>query len=183
VITTGRLVIRPFLANDYRDLYEYLSLPEIYRFEPGQPISLQEAKKECKRRAKGNLFWAAALKEGNKKLIGHVSFYQVEPKFFLTWEIGYIFNPNFQNKGYATEASKAVIKYAFTELGAHRIVGHCSPVNTPSWKVLENCGMTREGLQRKNFLIRNDENGNSVWLDSYEYAILEEEFRKESSTV
>jgi ribosomal-protein-alanine N-acetyltransferase len=178
VLTTERLVIRPFLKSDYDDLYEYLSLPEIYRFEHGKPLSLQEAKKECRKRAKSNFFWAATIKDGPKKLIGHVSFYQIEPKFFLTWEIGYIFNPVFQNKGYATEASRAIIKYAFTELGTHRVVAHCSPENTPSWKVLENCGMKREGLARKNFLIRNDENGNPVWLDSYQYAILEEDFDK-----
>jgi [ribosomal protein S5]-alanine N-acetyltransferase len=178
LLNTERLIIRPFLASDYRDLYEYLSLPEIYRFEPGEPVSLEEAREECRQRAKGNFFWAAALKEGNNKLIGHVSFYQVEPKFFLTWEIGYIFNPAYQNRGYATEASRAIIKYAFTELGAHRVVGHCSPENTASWKVLENCGLKREGLQRKNFLIRNDENGKPIWLDSYEYAIVEEDFNK-----
>jgi [ribosomal protein S5]-alanine N-acetyltransferase len=183
VITTERLIIRPFLATDYHDLYDYLSLPEVYRFEHGKPMSLKEAKKECKQRAKGDFFWAAALKDGNKKLIGHLSFYQVEPKFFLTWEIGYIFSPAFQNHGYATEASRAIIRYAFTELRAHRVVGHCSPENTPSWKVLEKCGMQREGLARKNFLIRNDEHGSPVWLDSYQYAILEEDFRKQSPYV
>jgi [ribosomal protein S5]-alanine N-acetyltransferase len=179
LISTERLLVRPFLKTDYHDLYEYLSLPEIYRFEHGQPITLEEARKECRQRAKGNMFWAAVLKDGPKKLIGHVSFYQTEPKFFLTWEIGYIFNPAYQNKGYATEASRAIIKFAFTELGAHRVVAHCSPENTPSWKVLENCGMKREGMARKNFLIRNDENGKPIWLDSYEYAILEDEFKRE----
>jgi RimJ/RimL family protein N-acetyltransferase len=177
LLTTEGLIIRPFLPGDYRDLYEYLSLPETYRFEPGKPITLKEAKDECRRRAKGNMFWAAVLKDGPQKLIGHVSFYQMEPKLFLTWEIGYIFNPAFQNKGYASEAAQAVIKYAFKELGAHRVVGHCNPENTPSWKVLEKCGMKREGLQRKNFLIRNDEKGNPVWLDSYEYAILDEDYK------
>jgi len=176
MLTTERLIIRPFLKNDYRDLYEYLSLSETYRFEPGKPISLNEAKKLCRERAKGTNFWAATLKD-NQKLIGHVSFFPLGPEFLLAWEIGDIFNPAFQNQGYATEAVRAIIKYAFMEFGAHRIVGHCSPENPPSWKVLEKCGMRREGLLRKNFYVHKDKDGNPQWLDSYEYAILDEDFK------
>jgi ribosomal-protein-alanine N-acetyltransferase len=176
MLSTERLIIRPFLKNDYQDLYEYLSLPETYRFEPGKLISLNEAKKLCRERAKGTNFWAATLKD-SKKLIGHVSLFPLGPKFLLAWEIGYILNPSFQNKGYATEAVRAIIKYAFMELGAHRIVGHCSPENPPSWKVMEKCGMRREGLLRKNFYVHKDKDGNPQWLDSYEYAILDEDFK------
>jgi ribosomal-protein-alanine N-acetyltransferase len=180
MLSAQRLIIRPFQENDYIDLYEYLSLEETYQFEPGEPISLEEAKIIAAERARGKDFWAVTLKDNAKKLIGHVWFSQTEPKYSLTWEIGYIFNPAFQSKGYASEASWAIIKYAFKELGAHRIVGHCNPENIPSWKVLEKCGMKREGLLRKNFLIRNDENGNPIWLDSYVYAILAEDFSKEN---
>jgi len=174
MLSTERLIIRPFLASDYVDLHEYLSLKETYQFEPGEPISLKEAKKIASQRAKGKDFWAVTLKD-NKKLIGHISFIQTEPKFFLTWEIGYIFNPVFQNKGYASEAVGAIIKYAFTKLGAHRIVGHCTPENIPSWRVLEKCGMKWEGLLRENIFFRKDRNGKPHWLDSYVYAILAED--------
>jgi RimJ/RimL family protein N-acetyltransferase len=176
MLVTARLIIRPFLESDYQDLYEYLSLEETYRFERGGPISLDKAKELAREWSKGKNFWAATLKE-NQKLIGHVSFFPEGPEVFKTWQIGYIFNPAYQNKGYASEASLAVIKYAFSHLGTHRIGAHCSPENIPSWKILEKCGMKREGLLRKNFLFRNDENGNPIWLDSYEYAILEEDLR------
>jgi ribosomal-protein-alanine N-acetyltransferase len=175
MLSTERLIIRPFIESDYRDLYEYLSLEETYRFEPGEPLSLEETKTLCRERAKGTDFWAAILK-ADKKLIGHVSFIQTEPKVFLTWEIGFIFSPAFQGKGFATEASGALIEYAFRELGAHRVVGYCSPENT-SWRVLEKCGMKREGLLRKNIFFRKDNNGKPHWLDSYEYAIVDEDFR------
>ena len=175
VLTTERLIIRPFRRDDYEDLFEYLSLKETYRYEPGEPISLEEAKKICQERTIGTDFWAVTLKDGDKKLIGHLSFIQTEPKFFLTWEIGFIFNPAFQNKGYATEASCALINYGFTKLGSHRVVGYCSTENTTSWRVLEKCGMTREGLRRKNAFFRKDNDGQPLWMDSYEYAILAED--------
>ncbi|MEZ4835166.1 MAG: GNAT family N-acetyltransferase [Caldilineaceae bacterium] len=44
MIHTDRLVVRPFQPEDAQALHAYLSLPEIYRFEPGEPISLDEAK-------------------------------------------------------------------------------------------------------------------------------------------
>ena len=175
MIHTERLIIRPFLEDDYKDLHEYLSLEETYRFEPGQPISLEEAKKITSERAAGKDFWAVILKDNKKKLIGHLSFIQSEPKSFLTWEIGFIFNPVFQNKGYATEASRALIAYAFAELGAHRVEGFCSPDNIASWRVLEKCGMKREGLRRKNAFFRKNNDGQPIWLDSYQYAILAED--------
>jgi len=173
MIVTERLIVRPFLKSDYRDLCEYLSLEATYRFERGEPITLDKAKKLAGEWSKETKFWAATLKE-NKKLIGHVSFIPERPEVFKTWQIGYICNPAYHNKGYASEASLAVIKYAFASLGAHRIVAHCSPDNIPSWKVLEKCGMKREGLARQDFLLR-EEKGKPVWLDSYDYAILAED--------
>lgn len=177
-LTTERLIIRRFQKNDYPDFYEYMSLPETYRFERGEPVSLKAAKKICAEQSRISVFWAVTLKD-TKKLIGQVTLNPDRPEIFRSWNLGYIFNPSFHNKGYATEAARALVKYAFTELNAHRVVGHCSPDNTASWKVLEKCGMQKEGFNRKDFIVRTDANGQEVWLDSYEYAILDEDFPKE----
>jgi [ribosomal protein S5]-alanine N-acetyltransferase len=178
MIDTERLILRPFKKDDYRDYHEYMSVPETYRFERGAPITVKEAKKFCKEWASRKTvnFWAVELKETGR-VIGNVSFFPEGPPDFRTWSIGYIFNPLYHNKGYATEAARGVIRHAFTELKVHRITAGCSPENTPSWKVLEKCGMRREALNLKNFPIRYDENGVPVWLDSYQYAILEDEFK------
>jgi len=155
-----------------------MSAPEIYIFERGKPLTLEETKKFCDDFVgkTGPGFWATTLKE-NKKLIGQVSFFPDGPEFLKTWQIGFIFNPVYQNKGYCSEAALAVIRYAFQKLGIHRIVAYCSPGNIPSWKVLEKCGMKREGYLRKNFTVRKDKNDRPIWLDSYAYAILDEDFR------
>ena len=104
MIETNRLFIRKFEVSDYNDLYEYLSNPVIYLFEPGKPITLSEAKVLTIQRSKGNDFFAVVLKQSNK-MIGHLYFKHLEPKDRLTWELGYIFNPAYQRKGYASEAS------------------------------------------------------------------------------
>ena len=44
-IQTDRLIVRPFRPDDWRDLFDYLSLPETYAFEPGAPIDAAQARR------------------------------------------------------------------------------------------------------------------------------------------
>lgn len=174
MITTSRLLIRQFQEQDYPSLFEYLSNPSIYRFEPGEPISLEKAKELALERAQGNDFWAVIRKD-DQKLVGHLYFSQIEPKDYQTWELGYIFNPAFHNQGYATESASGLVHYGFTHLGIHRVIAHCNTENVASWKVLEKIGMRREGCFRKNVFFRTTEDGSPLWVDSFEYAILKED--------
>jgi ribosomal-protein-alanine N-acetyltransferase len=176
MINTSRLLIRQFQEQDYTSLFEYLSNPSIYRFEPGEPISLEKAKELASERAQGNDFWAVILK-GDQKLVGHLYFKQLEPKEFQTWELGYIFNPAFHNRGYATESASGLVHYGFMQFGIHRVIAHCNPENAASWKVLEKIGMRREGYFRKNVFFRTAKDGSPLWVDSFEYAILKEDIK------
>lgn len=173
LIETDRLIIRKFEASDYNDLYEYLSNPVTYVFEPGRPITLEEAKVLARQRSQGNDFLAVVLKQSNK-MIGHLYLARVEPKEQLTWELGYIFNPAYQRKGYASEASAALTEYAFENFEVHRIMARCNPDNTASWKLLEKIGFKREGHFKKYAFIHKDDNGNPIWTDAYEYSKVED---------
>jgi len=168
-IETKRLLIRNFIEDDYNDLYEYLSDKETYRFEPGEPITLETAKDLCKERSKTGNFLAVQL--GNK-VIGHIHFDQTEPKKSLTWEVGFIFNRKYHGKGYATESLRAIIEHGFRNMNIHKIIAHCNPKNVASWKLLERVKMKREGKLRKNIFFNKDKEGNPIWLDTYEYGLL-----------
>lgn len=174
MIKTERLIIRRFEQSDYMDLYDYLSLPEIYAYEPGEPIDMVTAKDMATQRAQGNEFFAVELSE-TKKMIGHIYFKQIEPLEWMTWEIGYIFNPSYQRKGFATEAVKAIVEYAFSNWNSHRIIAHCNPKNEASWKLLDKIGMRREGVLLKNIFFSRNEDGQPNWQDTYEYAMLRED--------
>jgi RimJ/RimL family protein N-acetyltransferase len=176
VIITKRLVIRKFNKNDYADLYEYLSDKQTYKYEPGKPITAEKSKNLCFERSKNSIFLAVELKTENK-LIGHIYFNKIEPKNLLTYEIGYIFNKKYQGKGYATEAIREFIKLQFSKFDIHKIIAHCNPQNRKSWRLLERLGFKREGKLRKNIFFRRDKDGNPVWLDTYEYGFLREDFR------
>lgn len=161
-------------ANDAADLYEYLSDPAVYTYEPSEPISPERSVDLAQKRAAAADFWAIELKD-SRKMIGHLYFTQIEPAKFRTWELGYIVNPAYQGKGYATEAATALLRWAFKDKGVHRVIANCNPDNLTSWKVLEKVGLRREGLLRNNIFFRRGAHGEELWTDTYEYALLEEE--------
>lgn len=171
MIETERLLVRLFRESDFADLHEYLSNPAVYLFEPGAPITLEEAKVLAASRATSDDFFAVVLKQ-NQKMIGHLYFAQLKPAEKRTWELGYIFHPSYQRKGYATEASAAITEYGFKALKAHRIMARCSPENPASWRLLERVGFVREGFFRKCGFVRKDDSGNPIWTDAYEYSKL-----------
>ncbi|MFC1494345.1 GNAT family N-acetyltransferase [Thermodesulfobacteriota bacterium] len=171
-ISTERTTIRNFDANDFNDLFEYLSLPETYLFEPGEPINIEQAKEITLERSKGNNFFAVVYKPENK-LIGHFSFSQIEPQYVNTYEIGYIFNPKYQGRGFATESGKAFIEYCFNEKNVHKIVVNCSPEHQKSWKLAERMGLKREGILEQNIYFK-EVNGKPDWLNTAIYGLVNE---------
>ena len=171
-IVTDRLIIRRFNKMDWKDLYEYLSNEIVVKYEPYNIYSEGEAKKEAADRAESDFFYAVCLKETGK-LIGNLYLAKGD---FDTWEIGYVFNLEYWGKGYATESAKALMNIAFAQFGARRIIAMCNPLNEASWKLLERLGMRREGTLFKNIYFKKDINGEPLWSDTYEYAILKSEW-------
>ena len=173
-IQTDRLVVRSFRPHDWRDLFDYLSLPETYRFEPGEPVDAVQARALAVERSKGRTFWAVELR-AETRMIGHLFFQAVEPAELRTYELGYIFNPAYHGQGYATEAARALVDHAFAAMGAHRVVAQCNPANPASWRLLERIGFVREGHLRRNIFFRHDVEGRPIWQETFEYGRIGEE--------
>jgi [ribosomal protein S5]-alanine N-acetyltransferase len=167
-IESNRLVVRKFEAEDWQAVYEYTSNADVMTYIPEGVFTEEDAKKFVEENSgdKAEKF-AVVLKDENI-LIGHIAFYNVFGGH--TYEIGWVFNPKFYNKGYASEAAYAALNYGFKELKLHRIIATCQPENPPSYRVMEKIGMRREGHFKKCI-----PNGNE-WWDEYYYAILYEEF-------
>ncbi|UYG97600.1 GNAT family N-acetyltransferase [Cytobacillus firmus] len=165
-LKTERLTIRKFKSEDWQAAYEYTSNPEVMRYIP-EGVFTEETAKEFIRKNIEKADHFPVFIDGDI-LIGHIGFH----KYFgnHTYEIGWVFNPKFYNKGYASEAAYAVLKYGFEKLGLHRIIATCQPENPPSYRVMEKIGMRREGFFKK-CIPHGDE-----WWDEYYYAILKEEW-------
>ncbi|MDS0525628.1 GNAT family N-acetyltransferase [Clostridium sp. SHJSY1] len=170
-IKTERLIIRRFKAGDWKDLNEYLSDEKVVYYEPYEPFTEEECKEEANCREKNESFLAVCLKESGK-VIGNLYFGKVE---YESYELGYVFNSNYWNKGYATESAQALLNYAFKEWKIRRVIAMCNPENKASWRLLERLNMRREGYLQKNIYFRLDENNLPIWQDTYEYGILREE--------
>lgn len=171
-IVTDRLIIRRFELSDWADIYEYLSDDEVVKFEPYEVFTEDQVKEELMKRVNDESFYAVCLKE-NEKLIGNLYLGKGD---FDTFELGYVFNRTYQGQGYATESAKALLDYAFDELGARRIIAMCSPKNTASWRLLERLEFRREGLLLENIYFKTDAKHEPIWLDTYEYALLKSEW-------
>jgi len=167
-IESERLVVRKFTLADVEAIHEYTSNPTVMKYIPEGVMSLEETKSFIIDNLGENVEkYAVCLKEGNR-LIGHIAFF----KYFgeHTYEIGWVFNPKYYNKGYATEAARTILNYGFTELKLHRIIATCQPENVPSYRIMEKIGMRREGYFKKCIPHEDD------WWDEYYYAVLNEEW-------
>ena len=71
-------------------------------------------------------------------------------------EIEYCIGSDFQCKGYATEATKAVIKYGFDKINLHKVQICTKTINKASKRVIEKCGFTYEGTLRDYFFFNVD---------------------------
>lgn len=166
-IETPRMLIRKFIPSDAADLQEILGDDETmencepaYDFEKTQDF-LQSF---CIDR---NGAVAAVHKESGKT-IGYVLFNEQESGVY---EMGWFFNRSFWRQGYAYEACKAVIDYAFGELSARKVFAET--VDTvKSVGLMRKLKMKFEGIQNSQ-VKDNREN----WSDLYFYGLLEADWK------
>ncbi len=166
-IETENLVIRNFELTDEKDLCEYMLQRVNAEFESYPDFTSPKAKEEIVFRSNSDEFFAIELKKINK-VIGNI---YLGKRDFNARELGYVLNQDYQNKGYGSEACKAMIEFAFKK-GVHRIYAECAPQNVPSWKVMEKVGLKREAFFKKNVTFHADDTGKPIYWDTYVYATL-----------
>jgi RimJ/RimL family protein N-acetyltransferase len=85
-------------------------------------------------------------------------------------ELGYWLGVPYWNRGYCTEAATALVDFAFTRLGLHRVQAHYLTRNPASGRVMQKLGMRSEGVSRQ--AVRK----NDRFEDLEMYAILADEW-------
>jgi RimJ/RimL family protein N-acetyltransferase len=165
-IATNRLLIRPFVPDDWRTVHAYMSDGEVTAHLP-EGVLDEDGAREFVAKAADRVY--ALELSSSRELIGHMHFH---PWFGpLTHEIGWVVAPPHQRRGYATEAAGALLDHAFTTLGLHRVIATCLTENTASAGVMEKLGMRREARFRQ--CHRRDD---GTWSDEYFYAVLADEW-------
>lgn len=171
---TDRLTLRPIAATDLDAVHAYLSREDVCRYLLQEPMSreqvaakLAEAEKSTALRTDGDFARLAVLRDG--ELVGEVMLNVVSLRAATT-EIGWIFSPHVAGRGYATEAARTLLGYAFGTLNAHRVVAHLHPDNTASSRLCERLGMRHEALHRADLWIKGH------WEDTSVHAVLRQEW-------
>ena len=176
-IETDRLILRPFEAGDLEALHRVHAEPEVSAFLYWSPRDeervreiLEEKIAQAEIRDEGrNLSVAVELRTGSE-LIGDLDLFWTSVEH-RQGEVGYVFDPAHQDRGYATEAVAVLLELGFEGLGLHRITGRLDGRNAANARVLEKNGMRREAHLVENELIKG------VWTDEMIYAILERDWR------
>jgi len=164
-IMTERLILRPFREEDYDDLYAFLSQLRDNEFEEYPGINYENGREHLKYRLGSDEFYAIELKETGR-VVGNI---YCGRRDFDARELGYIVNQNYQRRGIALEALRAVIDAVFAA-GVHRVYAECDPRNICSWQLLEKAGLEREAWLKRNIWFHRDADGNPIWKDTYVYA-------------
>ncbi len=158
-LKTRRLILRPIRPSDLAAYYDYARRPEVW-VTAGfpKPESVSDTRAFVRRAVSR---WGkppahrtdfAILRRKDRRWVGGID---------LRWphggvgELGYGLHPDFRGKGYAAEAARAIVDWAF-ERGAHRVQATCWVENAPSVRLLRRLGMRREGILR-GFLRRGSE--------------------------
>ena len=121
VIKTDRLVLRAFNDNDLEDLYDYAKTPGLGEMAGWPHHRSIEDSKEVLERFKKNKDVLAIEKDG--KVIGSIGLHPVDDEFYKEFEdkkgkeIGFVLSEDFHRQKIMTEAVKALMKYAFEDLG------------------------------------------------------------------
>ena len=180
-ITTERLILREFGADDWRAVLEYQRDPLYLRYYPWEDRSEADARAfvEMFRQWQWELprrrFQLAIVRRGEDGLIGNCG---LRRKTGNEWEadIGYELSPQYWGRGYATEAARAMVEFGFADLGLQRISSWCIADNLASARVLERLGFVQEGKLRRN------EHFKGRWWDTLLYALLAEEWQPMSKS-
>lgn len=179
-INTERLLLRPFKEEDASDVFEYLKEPMVNCFNSMKLNSLEEALKLMKERINEvDYMFAIVLKEENK-VIGEIDAYPLdngpEDKILDTFSPCWMLNKNYHKKGYAYEAAYAFFDYLFKEKNARRIYAYTEDYNISSQNLCKRLGMRQEGFYKEFISFVNDSNGNPIYENTLEFAILKKEW-------
>lgn len=104
-------------------------------------------------------------KEG-ENIIGVITIDNIIYGPFLSCYMGYKLDGEHLNKGLMTEAVLELVKFAFNQLGLHRIEANVMPSNQESLRVLEKSGFKLQGVSEKYLKI------NGIWEDHCHMVIL-----------
>ncbi len=173
-LTTNRLLLRQIQSQDAAALFATFSDEEVMQFHGHKPHQALQDTQEWIRRVQAryarreSLLWGITLR-GEDRVIGSCSFHHFDEGFHRT-ETGYELNRAFWGQGIMVEAMSAILTYAFTDLGLHRVEAIIDIANEPSKGLLLRLGFRYEGNLRQRYFL------DDRFEDEHYFGLLREEW-------
>ena len=154
-LTTERLRLRPPLRTDFEQWAKLRATSRdfLQPWEPKwehnhlSPGAFANRVHSARRSIKGKTaFPFMLLRRSDGTLVGALTLDNVRFGPSQSAILGYWVGSEHARKGYMSEAMRAVVHYAFTELGLSRLEAACLETNKPSRRLLERCGFKYEGV-------------------------------------
>ena len=177
-LETKRLILRRITMRDAEDIFAYSKDKEVARhvlWSAQKDIS--EARDYCRfmmkrYRCDQPSSWGI-IEKATGKLVGTIG-YMDHNEDNATVEVGYSLARWLWNSGYMTEALQRVIAYTFDAMDINRIEAQHELTNPSSGRVMEKCGMVKEGELRQRLYNKGR------FVDVALYAILKADYEKEN---
>lgn len=173
---TERLTLRPFAEGDLQALHAMQSDEEVVRYLYYGVRSLDEVRPSLARKmnggslaTEGDGLAAAVVLRDTGELVADISLWLVS-EGHAQGELGFVVHPAHQRKGYATEAARPMLDFAFNTVGLHRVSGRLEARNIASARVFEKLGMRREAHFVENEWVKDE------WQSELVYAMLAREW-------
>lgn len=177
-LETPRLIIRPLMLPDARDLYAVCCNDAVSRFvlwSTHRSIADTKAfiRSVMRQYRMGEpASWGIQLKNG--PVIGTIGFVGINHEHSLA-EVGYSLGQPHWGNGYATEALSAVLAFGLERMHLNRIEAQYDVNNPASRRVMEKAGMRFEGVHRQKLYNKG------AYVDVGECAILARDYRAAKS--
>ena len=150
LISSERLRLRAWQDADLAPLAEMCSDPKVMQFFP-EALSYEQSKSLFDRLQKsyrefGFTYFVVELKE-SKEFIGFAGIIDQTYEAYFTpcIDIGWRFKKAAWGKGYATEAAKACLDFAFQKKKLTEVYSVCTSLNTASERIMKKIGMKYAG--------------------------------------
>ncbi|WP_172979778.1 GNAT family N-acetyltransferase [Agromyces agglutinans] len=189
-LQTERLRLRPLEASDAPDVWEYQRLPEVLRYIPWIERTEEEGYEHTRTRsgmrrlvAAGDALILAMELVGEAsvspdsptdRIVGDLML-RVASTEHAQFEVGWVVHPDFQGRGLAAEAARAVLDLAFGRIRAHRVQANLDTRNEASARLCERLGMRREAT------ILEEQFHDGEWEDTAIYGILAREWAERAA--
>ncbi|HEY1331213.1 MAG TPA: GNAT family protein [Actinomycetota bacterium] len=173
------VTIRPFRARDARAVLElYLRNREFLApFDPIRPESFYTAEGQAVDAARAEAdreadrgYGFVIVEESTGDAVGRISLSNVVRGAWDNATLGYFVDGERNGRGYATQAVRQVVGFAFSNAGLHRVQAAVMPTNVASARVLQKNGFRCEGRSPRYLRIAG------AWEDHDVYAVTAEEW-------